>query len=58
MVDSAREVCGSVRTARKNQRSKRCNNVITAAVERKEAPWKDVLGEKDEIVERCMEIYS
>ena len=48
MVESAREVCGSVRVGRKNLRSVCWNDKVKAAVSRKEAAWKEVLDTRDE----------
>ena len=49
MVESAREVCGSVRVGGKKPKS---------CVRRKEAAWKEVLAVSDEEAEeRCMEAY-
>ena len=42
MVNSAREVCGSMRMWW-------WNNVDKASVERKEAVWKKLLGVRDEV---------
>ena len=58
MVESAREVCGSVKVGGKNLKSVRWNDEIKAAVTRKEAAWKGVLAASDEETkERCMETY-
>ena len=36
-----------------------CNDVVKAAVERKEARWKEVLGARNEAANyRCMEVYK
>ena len=43
MVESAREVCGSVRVGGKNPKSVRWNDEIKAADRRKEAAWKGML---------------
>ena len=43
MVESAREVCSSVRVGGKNQKSVWWNDEIKAAVTRKDAAWKVVL---------------
>ena len=52
-VDRARELCNSVRLGRKNPRSKWWNDVLKAAIERKEVARKDVLGAKNENV-KCI----
>ena len=58
IVESAREVCGSVRVGGKNQKSVWCNDEIKGAVRRKEAAWKGVLtASVEETKERCMEAY-
>ena len=57
MVESAREVCGSVRMGERTQ-SVWWNNEVKSAVRRKEAVWKEVLAPSDEEEkERCMEAY-
>ena len=48
MVESTREVCGSVRVEGKNPKSVWWNDEIKAAVTRKEAAWKGVLAASDE----------
>ena len=59
MVESAREVCGSVRVEEKNQKSLWWNNGIQTAVRRKEAAWKEVLPARDEEAKgRCMKVYK
>ena len=56
MVESAREVCGSVRIGGKNPRSVWLNGEIKAEVRRKNSAWKRVLAASDEETkERCME---
>ena len=58
MVESAREVCGSVRVGGKNPKSVWWNDEIKAAVRRKEVAWKEVLAASDkETKEGCMEEY-
>ena len=58
MVGRAREVCGSVRVGGKNPKCVWWNDEIKAAVRRKEAAWKLVLGASDEETkERCTEAY-
>ena len=58
MVESAREVCGSVRVKGKNSKGVWWNNEVKAAVRRKEAAWKEVLAtSNEEAEERCMEAY-
>ena len=58
MVESAREVCGSVRVGGKNPESVWWNDEIKAPVRRKEAAWKGVLTASEETKERCMEAYK
>ena len=48
MVESAREVCGSVKVGGKNPKSVWWNDEIKAAVRRKEDAWKGVLAASDE----------
>ena len=48
MVESAREVCGSVRVGGKNPKSLWWNDEIKAAVRRKETAWEGVLAASDE----------
>ena len=48
LVQSVREVCGSVRVAGGNPKSVWWNDEVKAAVKRKEAAWKEVLGARDE----------
>ena len=48
MVESPREVCGSVRVGGKNPKSLWWNDEIKAAVRRKEAAWKEVLAASNE----------
>ena len=55
MVDSPREVCGSVK---KRWESVWWNDEVKAAVRRMEAAWKEVLTASDEEAkERSMESY-
>ena len=57
VVDSAREVCGSERMEVKNIKNAWWNDVVKAAVERNEAPWKEVLGARGEVPkDRCIEM--
>ena len=59
MVESEREVCGSVRVEGKNPESVWWNDEVKAEVERKEAVRKDEMGARDETaIERCMEAYK
>ena len=54
MVESAREVCGSVQVGGGNLKCMWCNNQVKAAFERKE-----VLGVRDEDArERCLEVHK
>ena len=58
MVESAREICGSVRIGGKNLKSVWWKDEIKAAVRRKDAVWKGVLAASDEETkERGMEAY-
>ena len=58
MVESAREVCGSVRVGGNIPKSVWCNYEVKPAVRRKEAAWKEVLVASDEEAkERYMETY-
>ena len=50
MVESTKEVGGSVRVTNENPSIEWWNGEVKAALERKEATWKDMLGLKDEIV--------
>ena len=58
MVESAREVYGSVRVGEKNQKSVWWKDEIKAVVRRNEEAWNGVLAASDEETkERCMEAY-
>ena len=58
MVESAKEVCSSVRVGGKKPKSVWWNDKIKAAVKRKEIAWKGVLAARnDEAKERSMEAY-
>ena len=58
MVESAREVCDSVRVGGGNTKSVWWNDQVKAAVKRKEDAWNEVLGARDEDArERCLEAY-
>ena len=58
MVESVKEVYGSVRVGGKNLKSMWWNNEIKTAVRRKEAAWKEMFSYSDEEgKERCMEAY-
>ena len=48
MVDSASEMCGSVRVGGKNSKNVWWNNVVKTAVKRNEVAWKGALGARDE----------
>ena len=48
MMESVKEVCGSVRVGEKNQKRVWWNDEIKAAVRRKEATWKGVMAASDE----------
>ena len=55
MVESAREVCGSVKVGGKSPKSVWWNDEVKATVWRKEAAWKEVLAaSNEETKERCM----
>ena len=57
-MESAREVCDSVRVGGKNPKSVWWNDERKAAVRRKEATWKGVLAvSNEETKERCIEAY-
>ena len=59
MVDSAREMCGSVRVRGMNPKRVWWNDEVKATVERKGAGWKEVFGAKGEVSkERCMVAYK
>ena len=49
MVDSARELCGSVNVGRKNPKCEHWNDEVNSAVRKEEAARKDVIGAHDEI---------
>ena len=54
-MESAREVCSSVRVGGKSSKGVWCNDEIKAVVRRKEAPWMGVLAASDERTKlRCM----
>ena len=53
MVESEREVCGSVRVGGKNPKSVWWNDEVKAVVRRKEA----LAASYEEAKERCMEVY-
>ena len=56
MVESLRAVCVSVRVERKYPKSVWWNGEVPAAVERKKAAWKNVLGARNETAkDGCME---
>ena len=55
MIESAREVCGSVRVGGKNPKNMWWKDEVKAVVKRKEAAWK-VLAASYEAKERCMEV--
>ena len=57
MLESAREVRGSVRVGRKNPKSMCWNDEIKAAVRRKEADWKVLAASDEKEKERYMEVY-
>ena len=59
MVDGRREVCGSVWIEGKILKNVWSNDMVKAAVERKEAAGKDILGARGEItIDRCMKVYK
>ena len=48
-----------VRVGEKNPKNVWLNDVVKAAVKRKEAAWKEVLGARDEVAKDiCMKIYK
>ena len=58
MVESAREVCGSVKVGGKNPKSVWWNNEVKYAGRRKETALKEVLASNnEEVKERCMGAY-
>ena len=58
MVESAREVCGSVKLGGKNPKNVWWNDEARVAVRRMKAAWKEVLAASDEEAkERCMDAY-
>ena len=58
MVQSAREVYGSVRVDGRNPKSVWWNYEVKALVRRKESAWKGVLAaSEEETKDRCMETY-
>ena len=58
MVESARELCGSVRVWGKNSKRVKWNDEIKDAVRRKEDAWKEELAASgEETKERCIEAY-
>ena len=58
LVESARELCGSVRVGGKNPKCVWWNDEVKAVVRRKEAAWKEMLAASDEEAkERCKEVY-
>ena len=59
MVESAREVYGSMRIGGGNPKTVQWKNQVKAVVKRKEDAWKEVLGTRDEDQrERCLEVYK
>ena len=59
MVQSAREVYGSVRVGGGNEKSTWGNDQVKAKVKRKEDAWKEVMGARDEDArEMCLKIYT
>ena len=55
MVESVREVCGSVRVGGERTQRVCCGIEVKAAVRRKEAAWVDVLAANEDAKERYME---
>ena len=53
MVENAREVCGSVRVGGKSPKNVRWNDVVKAAVEKKEAAARDKVAK-----DGCMGVYK
>ena len=59
MVESAREVSGSMRVGRGNSKSVCWNDQVKTAAKRKEAVGKEVSGARDEDSrERCLKVYK
>ena len=59
MVESAKEVCGSMIIGGRNPKSVWWNDQVNVAAKRKEEAWKQVLGDRDENArERCLEVYK
>ena len=59
MVESAREMCGSVCVGGGNIKNVWWNDQVKAAVKREEDAWKDVLEARDEDVrEKFLEVYK
>ena len=59
MVESAREVCGSVRVGGGSPNSVWWNDEIKASVKRKETTGKEMLEARDEVAkERYLEVYK
>ena len=59
MVESAREVCGSVRVEVGNPKCVWWNYQVKAVVTRKEYDWKEVLGARyEDARETCLEVYK
>ena len=52
MVESAREVCGSVKVERKNPERVWLNNEVKAEGRRKKVVWKEVLAVSDKEVKK------
>ena len=48
IIESAREVCGSVRVGGKNPKNMWWKDEVNVAVKRRENAWKQVMGARDE----------
>ena len=59
MVESSREVCGSMRVEGGNTKTVWWNDQVKGAIKRKEDAWEEVLGARDEVAkERSLEVYK
>ena len=59
MVESAREMCDSMRVGGKNPKRIWWNDEVKAALRRKKVAWKEVLAASyGKAKERCMEAFS
>ena len=59
MVESAREVCGSVHVGGGNPKSMWWNDQTKAAIKRKKDAWKEVLGARGkDAKDICFKVYK